>query len=66
MREEAKIGRRYLNKNTGKIHTVLHNALAAWDMYQSFVVYRGENTDAKNQIWIRELAEFNENFELLD
>jgi hypothetical protein len=66
MREEAKIGGRYINKKNGKIYIVLHNALAAWDSYHNLVVYQREDKDAVDQIWVRSLTEFNEKFELLD
>jgi hypothetical protein len=65
MQKKAKIGGRYLNKTTGKVYIVLRNALLSRDPDQSFVVYQGENTDAKNQIWIGELADFNETFKFL-
>jgi hypothetical protein len=64
--EEIKIGGRYLNKNTGRIYIVLHDALASWDSYQRLVVYQREDKDAIDQVWIRSLTEFNEKFELLD
>jgi hypothetical protein len=67
MQEEAKIGGRYLNKKTGKIFVVLHNALSAWDYsYKKFVIYRWEGDDINGQVWARNLREFNEKFKLLD
>jgi hypothetical protein len=65
VQEEAKIGGRYLNKKTGRIYIVLHNALASWDLYQSLVIYQREEKDAVDQIWVRSSTEFNEKFELL-
>jgi hypothetical protein len=66
MQEEAKVGGRYLNKKTGRIYIVLHNALASWDSYQNLVVYQREDKDVVDQIWTRSLTEFNEKFEPLD
>jgi hypothetical protein len=66
MQEEVKVGGRYLNKKTGRIYIVLHNALASWDSYQNLVVYQREDKDVVDQIWIRSLTEFNEKFEPLD
>jgi hypothetical protein len=67
MQEEAKIGKHYLNKKTGRIYIVLHNALASWDSNQNIVVYQyqGGNKDV-DQVWVRSLTEFNEKFKLLD
>jgi hypothetical protein len=66
MQEKVKVGGRYLNKKTGRIYIVLHNALASWDSYQNLVVYQREDKDVVDQIWIRSLTEFNEKFEPLD
>jgi hypothetical protein len=65
MQEEAKVGKRYLNKKTGRVYIVLHNALASWDSYQNLVIYQKEDKDAVDQVWARSLTEFNEKFELL-
>jgi hypothetical protein len=67
MQEEAKVGGRYLNKKTGRIYIVLHNALLAKNYsYQRLVVYQEEGKDATDQIWVIRLEEFNEKFKLLD
>jgi hypothetical protein len=66
MQKEAKIGGRYLNKKTGKVYVVLHNALSSWDSHQNLVVYQREDKVEINQIWVRSLTEYNEKFNLLD
>ena len=65
MQEEVKVGGRYKNNKTGKVYTVLYNAHASWDSYQSLVVYQRENKDVVDQVWVRSLTEFNEKFEYL-
>jgi hypothetical protein len=66
MQEEVKVGSRYLNKKTGDIYIILHNALASWDSYQNLVVYQREDKDVVDQVWVRSRTEFNEKFESLD